>query len=57
MNDSEIKSLLLKMNALQEEVTSSREKALAFLQSAGILDNDGQYTPPYQNLCIPPEQG
>ena len=49
MTEKDIKNLMDSVDAkLKKGFT--REEALQSLQRAGILDKDGNHTPPYQNL-------
>ena len=48
MSDEELKITLAASKALMEEVTSSPEKALAFLVEMGLVTPDGQLTAPYR---------
>jgi hypothetical protein len=48
MSDEELKKTLEAGRALAEEVTSSPEKALAFLVEMGLVTPDGRLTEPYR---------
>lgn len=51
MGEKDIQRLKeLAENLLERSKTWTKEEALASLVSAGILDEDGNYTPPYQEL-------
>jgi len=48
MNEQEVEKFVLVMQRLTADLTSSKEKALAFLVEAGIVDTSGELTPPYR---------
>ena len=50
MSDKDIQRLI-ELAELQLEHSFTQEEALASLISAGILDEDGNPTPPYQELA------
>ncbi|WP_164716620.1 hypothetical protein [Paenibacillus whitsoniae] len=47
MSEKELNEYLNELNAFKKEVTSSKEKSLDFLKSAGILDENGELSPQY----------
>lgn len=48
MSEQELKKSVDAMQNLCKDLTSSREKALAFLVQAGIVTTSGELTKPYQ---------
>jgi hypothetical protein len=48
MSDRDLKKSVKAMKSLQEELTASPEKALAFLVKAGIATKAGKLAKPYQ---------
>jgi hypothetical protein len=51
MGDKDIQRLMeLAENLIQQSKTWTKEEALASLVRAGILDEHGNHTPPYQEL-------
>ncbi|WP_446741754.1 hypothetical protein [Silvibacterium acidisoli] len=48
MSEQELKKSVEAMHSLREEVTASKEKALAFLVKAGFATNTGELTAPYR---------
>lgn len=50
MSEAETEELLESMRKQTEKITSSRESALKFLQKAGILDEEGDFSEPYKKL-------
>jgi hypothetical protein len=48
MSDQDLKKTVDAMTSLEAELTSSPEKALAFLVKLGIVTPDGKLTEPYQ---------
>jgi len=51
MSEQDIKNLMDLADEQLKKGYSSREEALRDLMAAGILDKDGNYTEPYQNLA------
>jgi DNA-directed RNA polymerase subunit F len=50
MSEPETKKLLESMKEQVKEITSSKERAVEFLQEAGILDKKENFTPQYREL-------
>jgi hypothetical protein len=48
MSEQELKKSVEAMKNLQNDLTSSKEKALAFLVQAGIVNTSGELTKPYR---------
>lgn len=48
MSEQELRKSLEAMQNLRNDLTSSREKALAFLIEAGIVTASGELTKPYR---------
>ena len=51
MSEQELKKSVEAMQNLQDELTSSKEKALAFLVEAGIVNASGELTEPYRQVA------
>jgi hypothetical protein len=48
MSEQELKKSVEAMKNLRNDLTSSKEKALAFLVQAGIVNTSGELTKPYR---------
>ncbi len=48
MSDQELKKSVAAMKSLRDDLTSSKDKALAFLVEAGIVTTSGELTRPYR---------
>ncbi len=51
MSDQDLKKSVEAMKALRDELTSSPDKALAFLVKAGIATPSGELTKQYQQVA------
>lgn len=53
MTERELKEELASLESFGKHVTASRESALEFLISIGIMTKNGKPTRRYKKLCIP----
>ncbi len=51
MSEQELKKSVEAMQNLQNELISSKERVLAFLVEAGIVDASGELTDPYRQVA------
>lgn len=56
MTERKLREELKSLERFRKEVTSSREVALKFLISIGVLTKSGKPTKRYKHLCIPKDQ-
>lgn len=52
MSDSEKKELLKELKNYKKRVTASKKASQKFLVDLGIVDQQGNKTKEYKNLCI-----
>lgn len=50
MSTKELEDYTRELEILKREITSSKDKSLEFLVSAGILDEKGEFTSHYSEL-------
>lgn len=56
MSDIEREEFAKAAEAYKTKVTKSKKEARKFLVELGVFTEKGEVLPPYQNLCIPPDQ-
>lgn len=51
MKNTEVKTILNKIEQHKREISSSKEASKAFLVKAGILEKNGKLSKNYKSLC------